>query len=266
MAATRFDHARLGPLSLGHERLMVLLCQRVTDGMLDEIAACDYGMDQVKHRAALERIRARDIPSGRMAWEPKEVLELFRWSEFGDDRSNRRPRSEAQFHLMRAFCCVALLEAYAVPENHETMQGANATMAQLLESLAFVGEDAQSVAPAFLAWLLTELPSFEDERAFFIVALVWALDRAGTAAAHHVLVSDLIAWAIDEEAAVRETWRGGVGKHPHRWLIGTTHFDLRWRKWETIGRLLGDRAADVENPELRAKLADLAKRLTVDQA
>lgn len=268
MSATRFDQARLFPLSEGHERLMLMLCQQIKPDMLDEIAACDYGMDQVAHRAALEKIRVRDVtmdrPLVQMAWVPKEVLELFRWSEYGDDRSNRRPRTEAEFHLMRAFCCAALLEAYTRPENHERFEGTNSIVIQMLESLEVLGADSETHTPAFLAWMLTKIPSHEDERAFYIVALVWALMRNGEAKSNGSLLGDLVDWAFDEEATVRAFWNGGVGQHPGRWLIGTTHFDLRWKKWETMGRRLGEQALGVKDASLRSKLQDLAQRLSGD--
>ena len=268
MAAPPFDQARLQDMSRGRERLMTVLCRRIDDGMLDEIAACDYGVDQAEHFAALKQIRARDLtpdrPLVRMAWVPKEVLELFRWSEFGDDRSNRRQRSEGEFHLMRAFCCAALLEAYVVPENAGYFDGTNATVVQLLESIEALGTEAEAETPAFIAGMLTRLASHEPERAFYIVALVWALIRDGVSTADRKLIADLIDWAIAEEAAVREMWHGGVGMQPGRWLIGTTHFDLRWKKWEAIGRRLGDEAASIEDAGFRSKLDDLSTRLTDD--
>ncbi len=81
--------------------------------MLEEIAAADYGMDHDAHLAALIDIHARDVLEGSMAWEPREGLELFHWSEFGENRTGSRERPTRDYHLMRAFYCAALLEAYA---------------------------------------------------------------------------------------------------------------------------------------------------------
>ena len=255
------EQSELLRLSAGHERLMQVLAERLDDGMLEEIAAADYMMDYDAHLAALRSIRARDPPEGPMAWEPKEVLELFRWSELGDDRSGRRDRTREEFHLMRAFCCAALLEAFAEPANHDYFDGTNATVIQMLESLEVLGTDCEGHVAPFLAWLLIRLPDNENERGFYILALIWALLRSGAAQREASVISNLIDWMIDDEATVRRQWHGGAGQLPERWLFGTTFFNLRFAKWEQLGIRLSVEAEGVQDPRLREKLDDIALRV-----
>ncbi|MEN9937623.1 MAG: hypothetical protein RLZZ387_4202 [Chloroflexota bacterium] len=68
----------LGP---GCDALLCWLRPRVDDAMLLEIAGADYGMDADAHLAALRRIRDEGLFAVQIGWEPKEVLELIRWSE-----------------------------------------------------------------------------------------------------------------------------------------------------------------------------------------
>ena len=68
-------------------------CQRVTMDKLAEIARADNGMDFVAYLYAVRQLRNRQNSSLRMLWKPKEALELFRWSEFGDNRKGQELRS-----------------------------------------------------------------------------------------------------------------------------------------------------------------------------
>ena len=243
---------------------MQVLSERINDGMLEEIAAADYGMGHEASLAALTVIRARDVPKGRMAFEAQEVLELFRWSKFGDNRTGRRDRPVDDFHIMRAFCCVAILTAYADPENHEYFSGNNSTLIQLLDSLEIIGNDAKSHTVPFLAWLLCRLPDYEDERAFFILGLVWALVCSGRVDDEATMTSALIDWVFACEKNVRGEWGEGVGRTPDRWLFGTTFFNSCFEKWEQLGARLLIKAEAVGDAKLRRQLNHLACRLKGD--
>src|SRR5262245_2436176 len=106
--------------------------------MLREIASADYGMDADAHLDALLRIRDRGEAPAPMNWEPKEVLELIRWSEPEDP--NWRPGGTGiRGHVMRAFVCAALLRAAPEPANHGYFDGENQTIAQLLASALVLG-------------------------------------------------------------------------------------------------------------------------------
>ncbi len=243
---------------------MHALCDKITDDMLREIADADYGMDFAKHFAALTKIRDRVPTEGRMAWEPHEVLALFRWSEFGDNRTGQKPRSEHDFHLMRAFCCTALLEAYADPANHEYFAGENQTLAQLLDSVAHIDGDEtvfQGQAISFLAWLVPKLPDYEDETAFYLLGLVWLLVRQPDRDANVEKILRLIDRVNAEENRVRQMWGDGVGNDADTWLLGTTHFGLRHKKWRRFGHDLGALDLARADPKLTAAIQEISQKL-----
>jgi hypothetical protein len=243
------------------------LCARMTDDMLEEIARADYGMDYDAHLAALKSLRAREPAVGQMAWEPKEVLELFRWSEFGDDRSGRTVRQEAEFHLMRAFCCTLLLEAYAEPANLGFLYGNNQTIMQLLESTRFSAPADAAAMAEFFCWLIPRTPDYDEERAYYGLALITAKLRAGETSADNAKFIIEVASATEEEAkALRELWPEGVNLMPNRWLLGWTHYKLMHKKWVGLGAEIGSAAQSVTDAALRQRLERLSRWLTEDYA
>ena len=258
------DRRLIANLAQGRERLMQALSACMTDDMLEEIARADYGMDYDAHLAELKALRSGSPSRGRMRWEPKEVLELFRWSEFGDNRIGQTPQSPVHFHIMRAFCCTALLEACVDPANDGFMDGPNSNLVQLLESLELAGPELEREAPPFFAGLIARLRSGEDESGFFVLALLWSLLRARFGDIEPALIVALSDAVLAEEQRVRNLWGKGVGSRPNRWLLGTTHFDLRAKKWEAIGDRLRQEAERTEAFAACEKLVDIAIRLTVD--
>src|ERR1700761_2888417 len=88
--------------------LLRLVSKHVNESMLNEIAAADYGDKVAEHLAPLRQIRDGRSLRAPMRWEPREVLELIRWSE--PDIPDWKPGSSGERgHWMRAFCCSALL-------------------------------------------------------------------------------------------------------------------------------------------------------------
>lgn len=243
------------------------ICSHVTDDMLGEIALADYGMDFDAHLKALKKLRARELSKTRMAWEPKEVLELFRWSEWGDDRTGQASRSEVDFHLMRAFCCGLILEAYATPANHEDFSGINQTIIQLLDSTSVIGPVHAAGLSDFLCWLIPQVPSFEEERAFYGLALVWALLRAGEIAEPQArFIISVIDACEAEFRLLLKVWPESFGKPHDRWLLGWTHFDLCHEKWLDLSIDLATLAQTVRDDDLRDRLQRLSRWLTIDGA
>src|SRR5438105_12750580 len=108
------------------DALLAKAGELVTDDMLEEISGADYGMDADAHFAALLTIRDQVRVTAPMPWEPKEVLELVRWSQPEDPRWKPGGTGE-RGHIMRAFCCAALLRAAAEPANNGYFHGENQT-------------------------------------------------------------------------------------------------------------------------------------------
>ncbi|MEM7774513.1 MAG: hypothetical protein AAF732_02820 [Pseudomonadota bacterium] len=238
----------LTALTDGHHRLMQLLSEHVDDGMLHEMATADYGFDVAAHLAALKRIRARDQPP-KMHWEPKEVLELTRWSEICHVGTDAKPSEIYRFHLMRAFASAALIEAYAQPGNHDQFEGTNASVMQLLESAEALGHAYEACVPAFLAWASARINGQDEEHGFYYLAILWGLLRNGRNNDLHI--HRLADGILDEEIRVRETWPRGVGGFRHRLLLGLTHFDMLARKWERLAGRLNDATGELEDQETR---------------
>src|SRR5262245_13446228 len=106
--------------------LLRLAFDSVDDSMLQEIAEADYGIDADAHLSALRAIKAGNV-SFSMELEPKEVLELIRWSQ--PDDPNHKPGSVGRRgHWMRLFSCAVLIRAVAEPEKHEYFLGEEATV------------------------------------------------------------------------------------------------------------------------------------------
>ena len=146
--------------------------------MLREIAAADYGEDADEHLSQLLAIKNGTIPTP-MQWEPKEVLELIRWSEPEDPTWSPGSTSH-RGHWMRLLSCAVLLRAEAEPANEGRFTGEDSTVIQLVDSAIKLGDDATNAALQFLCWCM-QSPGFDDgDRPYFAIAiqilLVW-LDR-----------------------------------------------------------------------------------------
>lgn len=244
------------------------ICARVTDDMLEEIARADYGMDYEAHLKALRRHKARAATEDLVVWEPQEVLELVRWSEFGDNRTGQVKRPEQDFHLLRTFCCSVLLESYAEPINHGgNLFGMNQTLAQLLASQPFLDEGDNDCLPAFIASLIAGLPDHEDERAFYGLAWFTSLVRLPRRTSEQTrLAIDVLAATEREVERLRKVWPEPPAPSGDIWLLGWTFYDLRHRVWRALGDEFG-RIADTESDEaLRAALTRVSHLLTVEGA
>lgn len=221
--------------------LLTLLSPHITDELLYDIAMADYGMDVEQHLAGLRQIRMGEmlIP---LAWEPREVLELIRWSEPDQPNSRWDRKGEGQSgHLQRAFACTALLLAAAVPENRNLLLGGeNATIIQLIASLLTLDEAMQRAAARLLSERLLLLDLEDDDRPFFALGIL--LLAAALPKAEPAHLAELAVWVLEEEARCRDylahfaPWQR-VTDH---WLLGLTTFNLRDEVWQTLtARLLG---------------------------
>lgn len=202
--------------------LLEWLAPQLDDGMLHEIADLDYGGND-EHFAALVQIREKLDISAPLEWEPKEVLELERWSD----------PSEMRGHLKRAFCCTVLLLAATDPQNDGYFLSENETLIQLVRSAMALGRESCERVVPFLVWRLLREPYDTDEHPFFAVALLLLrvhLYRQGD------WVGDLpwlCTWAVEEEARVRKEDYGADGD---AWLLGLQFHDLRHDAWRQSAR------------------------------
>jgi hypothetical protein len=145
---------RLKPI---HNPLLALIFEHVDDSMLLEIAQADYGEDVEIHLAALDQIRANNIPFP-IQWHPGEVLELTRWTEW-DNLHPLDGEISKRNHWMRLFACTVLIWASLEPENYEYnggdwnhICGEDSTIIQLIDSALNLGEETSLAALQFLGW------------------------------------------------------------------------------------------------------------------
>jgi len=236
------QQALLSPLLRFRQPLLTLLAPLITDEMLRTIADADYGMNIDAHLAALRRIHAGEIWAP-LAWEPREVLELVRWSEPNDPNSHWNPKMMGHTgHLQRAFACTALLLTAALPENRTLLLGGeNATIIQLIASLLILDESMQRAGARLLSTRMIELDLEDEERPFFALGILLLAAALPDREATHL--ADLAAWVLAEEARICDklTCFAPWQQLSDQWLLGLTNFNTCHDRWQTLTvRLLGD--------------------------
>jgi len=182
------------------EPLLRLAFQQVDESMLREIAEADYGMDADAHLAALHAIKDGDVPAP-MSWEPKEVLELVRWSEPQSPAWN--PGSVGtRGHWMRLFSCAVLLRSAAEPESDGYFLGEDSTIIQLVDSALTLGQEASLAALQFLRWRTRYRDLNEWDNSYFAIAILFlsvSLDQCD-----EQMATSLIAVANSDDRTVTE--------------------------------------------------------------
>lgn len=172
------------------ESLLRLIFRHVDEPMLQEIASADYGMDADEHLSQLRAIKSGKIPAP-MQWEPREVLELIRWSEPEDPTWSPGSKGD-RGHWMRLLSCAVLLRAEAEPANEGYFTGEDSTIIQLVDSAIKLGDDVANAALQFLCWCM-QSPGFGDwDRPFIAVAIqilvVW-LDKCNSDTAAQLIAA-----------------------------------------------------------------------------
>lgn len=241
------------------DALLHLLRARVDDGMLREIARADYGMDEEEHLAALLPIRDRGEIPPAMGWEPKEVLELIRWSE-PEDPEWKPGFPGTRGHLMRAFACAALLRAAAEPGQIGYHSGENSTVAQLLASALALGADVQEAAARFLAWRTPRLEP-EEERPFFAFGLLVLATLLRDGRMDDDTLAVAADWVIAEEAEECAAMGPCLPANPDGWLLGLTWHNQKDTVWRHLAERLGREAEAMPPGPARDRLLEVALRV-----
>lgn len=211
--------------------LLRRISRRISDRLLENVAAADYGHDAEAHLAAIRSIRDGGPIDDPLLWVPMEVLELRRWSE--PDAADRTRREEElpglEGHWVRAFCCAVLLKAYGDPQTGPSADGKSATCIQLVESLGQLDENLSREAMAALAWLLPRVDRTWGERNYMGVALLLLALKSKLDVDTDVLEA-LAAWLIAEERELFDVFGYGIGTHPSIWQLRLSHnlFDRKW--------------------------------------
>jgi hypothetical protein len=144
-----------------------VVCEAVSDGALKSIANCDYGHEYSENLEVLVKIRNEENWGAPLEWGPREVLQLYRWAEYGKEYL---PLSEHEFHLGRMFACGALRHIRDKSEN--SSPHSVDVSGPMLESCLIVGG---SFLPLLRSDMLDELERtkpWEEHTLFWIFALL----------------------------------------------------------------------------------------------
>lgn len=221
----------------------------VDEDMIREISEADYGSDAEEHLAALLKIWREGVLPDQLAWEPREVLELIRWSE--PEEPGWKPGATGRRgHLMRGFACTVLLRAIRQPANRPYMEGANETLVQLLDSAQALDENLWPALARLLTWQLPQLGD-EDDAPFFAFALLLVALLDPGLALTDAQWQEIANWVTAEEAAVRAAPFFLEPPHVQQWLYGLSYHDQRTTKWRAVGALARQRT---NLPKLQALL------------
>ena len=158
------------PVDPTDEPLMRLVVKHVDDSMLREISQTDYGMDVDAHLRALNAVKTGTLPAP-MPWEPREVLELIRWSE-PDDLKWKPGSPSERGHWMRLFSCAVLLRAASEPENDGYFTGEDSTIIQFVDSAIKLGKKSSQAALSFLLWCKQYRESNDGDTGYFAEAIL----------------------------------------------------------------------------------------------
>ena len=233
--------------------LLALLSDQITPELLKVISEADYGYASDKHLAALEGIHDfLEIPAP-LEWEPKEVLELIRWSR--PSIPGWKPGLPGyEGHLIRAFACAVLVVAAAEEETREYIEEENSTVAALVESLGELGVEFQMAGISEIAWRIQNPPREWEDEPFFLLALL-VLTAQVFESKHPSLISELADLCIASENRVRNSeWCIGP-EDSSAWLFGLTLFNLNQDIWVSFSSSLRDCAGSIPD--------DISEKLTL---
>ncbi len=229
------------PFKPDGDALLRRIAPHIDDAMLENIAAADYGLNVPEHLAGLRKVRD-GIVARPLRWQPREVLELTRWSEpDAVERAGREGEMTGRRgHWARAFACAALIRAYGDEETRGIIDfGFDATLMQLLESLQRLNAGFEEEAMAAVAWFIPRLRDellLEDEIPFLGVGLLAlaARSRCGPPEPAVIALTEWLLAAEQERAASSSGRDEEFGGH---WLLRLSR-PLRPDKWIALGREL----------------------------
>lgn len=244
-------------LDASADGLLKLLSDVTDDFMLQKIAEANYEWKAELHLEALLPIRDETRVPVPMEWYPLEVLKLICWSE-PDDPHWKPGETERVGHIMRAFCCAALLRAGGESRDEDLLQGENHTLAQLLVSLDTLGHEFQEAALRFLVWRLDHFGAYITERPFFLLGILLLYLKCRPEIEMDDL-DDIVQALIQAEQEARAA--SVLPKDNSEWLLGLTFYDMKHDVWRAMGKQLFDLSGSIADPGVQARVVDIAHRL-----
>jgi hypothetical protein len=237
------------------DALLICLCELVTDDMLEEISAADYGMNAAENLVALKEIRDLARIPCSLDLVPLEVLELVRWSTPGSHRA--QGTVDRRGHLMRAFCCAVLLRAAVDPENRgKTFTASeNQTIAALVDSAVILQRPVLHAAAGFITWRIEGMKETDELRPFFAFGLLALAALAEPEIFPVAEIAALAAFVERTEMSLRDpTGSCTLDMLPGSFL-SLTDFTAKHALWRAL-------AATIESRFSHSKrICDLARRV-----
>src|SRR5262249_23084848 len=141
-------------------------------------------------------------------------------------------------HIMRAFCCAALLRAAAEPENAGSFEGENETLIQLIDSMLFLNRGLPEAAGSFLTWRMRLLSLDDDTRPFFafgLVALALLVERKLLSGSH---IDTLITFVEQCEEVTADRLGVGVPEMLRGSFLGRSYYNQRHGEWRALAARL----------------------------
>ena len=231
----------------------------INDSMLKEIANADYGSDFKEHLSKLKSIRDKNEIPVPLRWHPREVLELIRWSE-PDDPKWKPGSTGFRGHLMRAFCCAALLRSGVESQNRDYLEGENQTIAQLLESLRVIDSTYSESAIRFFAYQLLNYDKTNKDSPFYILGFLILVLRNRKPVCDKD-IDEIVSWLIQEEARIRAADWSVIKDDEPNWLLGLTFHDLKNSVWRAYAEELSDMACSITNHKTRERVLEVGSML-----
>ena len=231
----------LSSLDPDNDRLLASISRHISDEMLAEIAAADYGQQQQRHLVPLLHLRDTGEFIVPMHFYPCEVLELTRNSE-PDWTVDMRG------HWERAFACASLLRARQQPWNYSAATAQPSfDLIQLIHSMRLLSLDMASDTMRMVsAWMLDhDLDGTDAQVIYFGVGLLWLLLQSSAPRPDRELI-DLAQWIVRREAEIHKA----MPRAQERWLLGIGR-DPAPSPWETLGREFSKISFGAQNQELR---------------
>ena len=225
----------LAPFNPDRLALLAWLQPLITDSLLYEIAAADYGYKSDEHLEALRPIRDEFVIPVSLGWFPGEVLELIRWSE--PQKAAWKPGLNGmEGHLIRLFAAGVLLISWGYPENKSYSEDESDTVIQLVESAIEMGQEATDKALQLLAWRIAGVTPTYKQRPFFALAIL-LLTVTSYRQKDGPLLKRLAEWVIDEEDHIRQkVLEYETSSEVYRWLFGLDCYALLGDKWINLSR------------------------------
>lgn len=228
--------------------LLIALSARMEPHLRDHIARADYGQDVAEHRAAIDAICASGHIPKRFDWVPAEVLELIRWVDPCNTNVNwELPTNE--LHLVRAFCCTALLM-----QSEGDDFGVDSTLGNLAASLLAMGQSYLRLLPPLLTHLLSEDDPCESDMALtHVVRLLVALELGET-------LDGVLEDVVGAESLAREVSQ--PGKRREVGFAGIKSI-LAANGWHVVANRIRELSADLEDLEQGYFVGEIAQGLLV---